>query len=445
MRDLIFNGIIGAIFSLLLLGILEIGNTQTLTWLSPPGYGSSTANAVSGDGAVVAGRFGDGVTTYKHAFRWANGVMTDLGTFGGPGSDASGLSDNGEVLVGWAETTDSLPRAFRWQDGTMIDLGTLGGLESRAFAISGNGAVIVGAAEDSAGFFRAVSWENGINDLGTLGGDESWAFGVSADGTVISGGSLNIDQLNRAFRLEGQTMLDLGTFMGLPTGRGRVSADGTVVVGRAADENFNSIAYRWTAANGMGGIGTPMQSIANNSSADGSIVVGSVGLQAIRWTVEGGIEILDSVYNALLMDGSLLYSARDISGDGRYIVGHGYNSTNGRIEGFLLDTQTALAIGVRENNGMSDSFILQQNYPNPFNPVTHIGFQMPVSGLVQLQIYDISGRLVKTLLKEHRAVGDYIVDWDGMNEFGHPVAAGIYFYRMTSGNFLQIRKMLLVR
>ncbi len=90
-------------------------------------------------------------------------------------------------------------------------------------------------------------------------------------------------------------------------------------------------------------------------------------------------------------------------------------------------------------------FNLHQNYPNPFNPVTHIGFQMAVADFVKLMIYDSSGRLVKTLLNEHRAPGNYTVTWNGKNDAGEQVAGGIYFYRLNASNFANTHKMLYVR
>ncbi len=88
---------------------------------------------------------------------------------------------------------------------------------------------------------------------------------------------------------------------------------------------------------------------------------------------------------------------------------------------------------------------LYPNYPNPFNPVTNIGFQISDFGLVKLIIYDITGREITTLVNKKLSPGDYIVQWDGRSKTGEPVASGPYFYRLQADNFLQTRRMLLVK
>lgn len=91
------------------------------------------------------------------------------------------------------------------------------------------------------------------------------------------------------------------------------------------------------------------------------------------------------------------------------------------------------------------TYELLQNYPNPFNPTTNIKFRMSDIGNVELKIYDISGRLVKTLLNENRAGGQYNVQWDGTNQFGNRVGSGIYFYKLTTSHFQQVKKMMLIK
>ncbi len=97
------------------------------------------------------------------------------------------------------------------------------------------------------------------------------------------------------------------------------------------------------------------------------------------------------------------------------------------------------------DNNFSKTFRLHQNYPNPFNPTTNIGFTISDFGFVELSIYDISGRLVKTLMNESRQAGEYSVQWDATNAVGEKVASGVYFYRLKAGSFVETRKMLLIR
>ncbi len=90
-------------------------------------------------------------------------------------------------------------------------------------------------------------------------------------------------------------------------------------------------------------------------------------------------------------------------------------------------------------------FSLAQNYPNPFNPETEIGFSLPVDCRVQLRIYNVTGQLVKVLYQKDYPAGAHSISWDGTNMKGENVGSGIYFYRMEAGDFVQQKKMVLMR
>jgi hypothetical protein len=86
------------------------------------------------------------------------------------------------------------------------------------------------------------------------------------------------------------------------------------------------------------------------------------------------------------------------------------------------------------------TYALGQNYPNPFNPSTIINYQIPNDGQVTLKVYDVLGREVKTLVNEFKQVGRYSVTLDASS-----LATGVYFYRLTSGNYVSTRKMLMMK
>jgi PKD repeat protein len=91
-------------------------------------------------------------------------------------------------------------------------------------------------------------------------------------------------------------------------------------------------------------------------------------------------------------------------------------------------------------------FVLGQNVPNPFNPITTIHFELPTATRVRLQVYDISGRLVRTLLNgESLGAGRQEVIWYGKNDSGRQVAAGVYFYHLNAGSFQDTKRMTLVK
>jgi hypothetical protein len=84
--------------------------------------------------------------------------------------------------------------------------------------------------------------------------------------------------------------------------------------------------------------------------------------------------------------------------------------------------------------------VLYQNYPNPFNPNTVISYQLPVTGNVTLKVYDILGNEVATLVNEEKQPGVYEVEFDSEG-----LSSGIYFYQLRTGNFTQVKKMILLR
>jgi aminopeptidase N len=84
---------------------------------------------------------------------------------------------------------------------------------------------------------------------------------------------------------------------------------------------------------------------------------------------------------------------------------------------------------------------LNQNYPNPFNSHTTISLMVPREGQVRLDVFDIGGRLVKTLVDNRIQAGEYTYNWDGTNQSGLPVAGGVYLYKMTSDGYQMTRKL----
>lgn len=91
--------------------------------------------------------------------------------------------------------------------------------------------------------------------------------------------------------------------------------------------------------------------------------------------------------------------------------------------------------------------VLEQNYPNPFNPMTRIKYSIAERGHVTLRIYNAAGQLVRTLVDEEQAprAGGFTASWDGKSGVGKPVTSGVYFYRLTTEDFSQARKMILLR
>jgi hypothetical protein len=91
------------------------------------------------------------------------------------------------------------------------------------------------------------------------------------------------------------------------------------------------------------------------------------------------------------------------------------------------------------------TYSLHQNYPNPFNPITTIRYDLPEAGHVNVVIYDMMGRQIKQLISGTEDAGRKSVVWDSTNDYGKPVSAGVYMYRIQTGEYIQTKKMVLLK
>jgi hypothetical protein len=130
--------------------------------------------------------------------------------------------------------------------------------------------------------------------------------------------------------------------------------------------------------------------------------------------------------------------ARMVASDAQFLIDHC------GVEGGLVLAETGTPD--EEQRGLSSAYRLYQAAPNPFNPNTTIRYDLPQSASVELRVYDVSGRLVRVLVRsESQPAGHYVVSWDGKDDRGYSVSAGIYFYRIGAGSFEETRRMLLVK
>lgn len=95
--------------------------------------------------------------------------------------------------------------------------------------------------------------------------------------------------------------------------------------------------------------------------------------------------------------------------------------------------------------GAVSDFRLEQNYPNPFNPTTTISYHLAETVDVELNIYNLSGQRIRTLLSGRKEAGSHSLAWDGKNDVGDEVASGLYLYKLRAGEFFQSHKMILIR
>lgn len=105
---------------------------------------------------------------------------------------------------------------------------------------------------------------------------------------------------------------------------------------------------------------------------------------------------------------------------------------------------TTPVVGIN-NPSVINTFYLSQNYPNPFNPTTNIRFSIAQSEKVKLEVFNVLGQKVKTLVNKKMKIGQYEIKWDGRNESGNLLGSGIYFYRLIAGDYIKTRKMIFLK
>ena len=104
------------------------------------------------------------------------------------------------------------------------------------------------------------------------------------------------------------------------------------------------------------------------------------------------------------------------------------------------------SVGIdNRSESLPQKFALEQNFPNPFNPSTTIGYELPENGLVNIAIYDITGRHISTLVSNQQKAGYKSITWNATNDAGSPVSAGLYLLAIQAGEFRQTKKMVLLK
>ena len=159
----------------------------------------------------------------------------------------------------------------------------------------------------------------------------------------------------------------------------------------------------------------------------------------------GQVHVMNSIVNGTEVSGDgdivrLVFRVlRDFKNNARFEIADGLVFDPGQLA-------NPLAGGVLDIQTTPTEFALLQNFPNPFNPETTIGYELAESADVTLQIYNVVGQVVRTLMvSEPQLVGRYQVRWDGMDDRGVPVSSGIYFYQISAGKFQDVRKLMLLK
>jgi hypothetical protein len=190
-----------------------------------------------------------------------------------------------------------------------------------------------------------------------------------------------------------------------------VSAGGVTISGTASDVWIFQIAQNLTVAGG-------------------AIVTLSGGAQAsnIFWQVAGQVTLgTTSDFKGIILCQTLI----EMQTSGMF---------NGRALAQTAVTLDANMVPIEVEVGVPVKFSLEQNFPNPFNPATTINYQLPKSGYVTLKVYNVLGREVATLVNKQKTQGRYSVSFDASG-----LTSGVYFYQIKAGDFIQTKKMVLLR
>ncbi len=328
---------------------------------------NTAAWGISGDGSLIVGMASSktpnpgGNSGIMRGFRWFTDGTRDGLTPNGVASSGNAVTGDGAKIAGFIGL-----QAVRWDPGKVVPLGMLPGATfSSAFGLSSDGSVVVGssgnAPNDAANFAFRWTAETGIVGLESLASfPNSSANGVSGDGSTIVGYIRNpaTDQI-RAVRWTDEGLFSLGILPGLG-GNGTafsISADGSTVVGWSGS-GAKYQAFRWTENEGMRGLGYLPgfnYSVGWASSYGGTAIVGHASTSnltqtpggAFLWTPSTGMLSLQQLLTSrgVLPDGWQLTVASGISFDGSTIVGYGVNP-QGVTEGWVAHVPEPGAVGL---------------------------------------------------------------------------------------------------
>ena len=183
-------------------------------------------------------------------------------------------------------------------------------------------------------------------------------------------------------------------------------------------------------------------------------VISDVGLKFVIPTSGslGEIKVANTVTNAweeLTFDFSSHIGLPEAIGIDQIVVFPDFN-LGGRTQDNIIYFDNisfySNSVGVdNRNETFPQGFALEQNFPNPFNPVTIVRYDLPENNMVNITVYDMLGRQVKTLINQTQDAGYMSVIWDATNDYGKPVSAGIYLYQIRVGPYTKTRKILLLK
>lgn len=380
--------------------------------------GTVQALTVYNGNLIVGGSFSSaGGLAVLNIAQYDGSTWSDVG--GGPDNIVSALTVyNGDLIVGgYFTTVEGVGANYiakyngtnGWQP---LGSGTGGGQGQVMALTTWNGNLIAG------GFFTTAGGTT-VNHIAQWNGTSWSALGSGTNSIVYA----------------------LGNYANNLVAGGLFSSAGGVSANCVASWNGST----WSAlGGGCGGGYYPYVFAFANYGTD--LYIGGLYTTAAGQTVNGISRWDGSVYHAMgnppgfSSGGSNVYGAFALTVYNGGLVAGGIFSTAGGIGAGNVAMWDGLTAVKNVNGKVPYNFKLDQNYPNPFNPSTKIGFALPKAGNVELKVYDILGKEVATLVNDFRQAGSYEITFDASK-----LTSGLYFYKLTTGSFSSVRKMMLVK
>ncbi|MBD3222741.1 T9SS type A sorting domain-containing protein [bacterium] len=425
--------------------------------------------AFSADGSRMACYLDQTIYVYE------DGVFTGIGA-GDPLNSQIWISADGTVVVSSSAGPNGVITPTIWREadgwapthlGSLPDAPPCDNSYGTGYACNEDGSVVVGLAWDDGCQAVAFAWtaETGMVDIGGVR-----ASTISPSGTTIAGFTDNAGGGGRLpvyWTLEADGTYSEPIPIGGDEGWGEcwgTSYHGDIVVGEFTDWTVPSQAFLYTEAEGIRWLGTAEDdethsSMANFITNDGKVIgrSGTSGpwgmMYASIWRDGQGMQYLEDyiVANATELpdgfeDGFLRWTI-GISADGSIALVQ-WMDDFWNTQYYLVEFESSVSI---EGEDPIDDIVspaslqLAQNYPNPFNPMTTIEFALPSTQSVQLAIYDLAGRQVRTLVSGETAAGEHAVVWDGRDTRGNAVPSGTYLYRLQTDSQIRLRTLTLLK
>ncbi|MGB2698534.1 MAG: FG-GAP-like repeat-containing protein, partial [Candidatus Zixiibacteriota bacterium] len=189
-----------------------------------------------------------------------------------------------------------------------------------------------------------------------------------------------------------------------------------------------------------------------NVDTYGDIIASNTSYPQSSYIFYGGTDmdgdadiILKAEDTTLIGFGVNVAGVGDLNGDGynEIMISSYFDDTH--IGEVFIFTSAPTSVNESDERGQLNNFHLNQNYPNPFNPETIIEYVLPEDTQVKLSIYNILGQHIRTLIDGHQKTGCETVTWDGTDQAGRELSSGIYFYKLKTASFIEVKKMLLLR